>query len=100
MLFYWRRHYPEHLYFAIHLHAVAFLALMLVRVSAFSRSVTLEIAVQVAVGIWMVAYYVIAVRRVYGGSVAITVAKGVGVGILYAFAALPALTLLVLIAAW
>lgn len=100
MLFYWRRHYPEHLYFAIHLHAFAFLALMLVRVSAFSRSVPLEIAVQVAVGIWMVVYYVIAVRRVYGGSVAITVAKGVGVGILYAFAALPALTLLVLIAAW
>ncbi len=100
MLFYRRRHYPEHLYFAIHLHAFAFLALMLVRLSAFSRIVALEIVVQIAVAIWMLSYYVIAVRHVYGGSVAVTLAKGVGVGLLYALAALPAVTLLVLIAAW
>ena len=83
-LFYRGRKYPEHLYFAIHLHAFTFLALALAESLKFT-----ELPILVSLGsligvIWVPIYAVLAFRRVYGGSYPRTVAKLAGIGVLYA----------------
>jgi hypothetical protein len=83
-LFYRGRKYPEHLYFAIHLHAFTFLALALAAALKFTESPIL-VGLGGLIGvIWVPIYAVLAFRRVYGGSYARTVAKLVGIGVLYA----------------
>ena len=88
-LFYRRRHYPEHLYFAIHLFAFLFIARTLGNLALFTRSVRAAAVVQVLMAVWIAAYGVIALRRVYGGSVAMTILKGFGASLLYALVAAP-----------
>jgi hypothetical protein len=83
-LFYRGRKYPEHLYFAIHLHAFAFLALAAMELLKFSRISALVAAGATAALIAIPVYSTIAFRRVYGGSVAGTIGKEVGIGLLYA----------------
>ncbi len=82
-IFYRRRKYPEHLYFAIHLHAFIFLALAMVGLLKFSR-----LAPLVAIGgtialIWIPTYATVAFRRTYGGSFGGTVLKEIGIGAIY-----------------
>jgi hypothetical protein len=77
------RKYPEHLYFAIHLHAFIFLALATVGLLKFSR-----LAPLVAIGgtialIWIPTYATVAFRRTYGGSFGGTVLKEIGIGAIY-----------------
>ena len=85
-LFYRGRKYPEHLYFAIHLHAFTFLALALAEVMKFTESPILVGMGSLIGVIWLPVYAVLAFRRVYGGSYVRTVAKVLGIGVIYACA--------------
>jgi Protein of unknown function (DUF3667) len=94
-LFYRGRKYPEHLYFAIHLHAFTFLALSLAEVLKFTHSPIL-VAIGSLIGvIWLPIYAVLAFRRVYGGSYARTIAKVVAIGAIYAAATAVAFVILI-----
>jgi hypothetical protein len=83
-LFYRGRKYPEHLYFAIHLHAFIFLALSLVELAKFTRVESLILVVSVPSLLAIPVYATLAFRRVYGGSLALTVAKEGMIAALYA----------------
>jgi hypothetical protein len=98
-LFYRRRHYPEHLYFAIHLAAFVFLARTLGNLALFAHSVPLAAITQVVIVGWIACYGVIALRRVYGGSVPATVLKGAGIAASYAVVAAPVIALVAFIVA-
>lgn len=74
-LFYRGRKYPEHLYFAIHLHAFIFLALSVSELLKFTQSAPLVGGVSLVVSIWSPIYATLAFRRAYGGSLARTVVK-------------------------
>jgi hypothetical protein len=82
-IFYRRRKYPEHLYFAIHLHAFMFLALSLAAAAKFTQLSGVADAVRLAALLWIAVYATLAFRRVYGGSYAITLMKQAGIGLLY-----------------
>jgi hypothetical protein len=99
-LFYRRRHYPEHLFFAIHLHSFVFIALTLSTVAKFPQIFFLAAAAQVLVTGWIIGYSVLALRRVYGGSIAKTIAKGAGIMALYCLVAVPTLVLVVFLSAF
>jgi len=86
-LFYRGRKYPEHLYFAIHLHAFVFLVLAVPELLKLTRLPGLVMAAGAAVFITIPVYATIAFRRVYGGSMPVTIAKEAGIGALYAVAA-------------
>ena len=89
-IFYRGRNYPEHLYFAIHLHAFFFLALTLSAAARFSGSPAIAAVAAFVVFVWMLVYATIAVRRTYGGSLVKTVAKEGAIGVLYGAIALVA----------
>lgn len=86
-IFYRHRHYPEHLYFGLHLHAFLFFALTIAAVSKFAGS-TISSVVGLGVFAWIVYYGVQSLRRVYGGSVSATLFKGIGVSALYGMASI------------
>ena len=82
-LFYRGRKYPEHLYFAIHLHAFIFLALALTELLKFTRVSALAAVGGILAAIWVPIYATVAFRRVCGGSLMKTIAKEVGIGAIY-----------------
>lgn len=82
-MFYRGRKYPEHFYFALHLHAFVFLAFAASAASRFTRVAPISIAVGIASFLWMAIYATLSFRRVYGGSLVATLAKEVGIGVLY-----------------
>jgi len=82
-LFYRGRHYPEHLYAALHLQSFVFLALALVARVQYARSAVLDVAATAIAAIVIVAYAIVAQRRVYGGSWGVTVAKAICIGVMY-----------------
>jgi hypothetical protein len=90
-LFYRGRHYPEHLYFALHVHAFVFLALAVAEAAKFTRSISVATAVGAITTVWFLAYAALALRRVYGGGVIRTLAKGAGVLAIYVVVSIPAL---------
>jgi len=94
-LFYRGRRFADHLYFAIHLHAFVFVALILNDLVKFTRVLTLSVVCGLVVFLWLPVYAHLALRRVYGGSQLSTLAKELGISILYAFASIPAIVLLV-----
>jgi hypothetical protein len=96
-LFYRRLKYPEHLYFAIHLHAFVFLALALIDISKFARTPGIASIVKTIVMFWIPTYSTLAFRRVYGGSIMRTLVKEMGIGMLYSLATSVALLLMVLL---
>jgi hypothetical protein len=98
-VFYRRRNYPEHLYFALHLASFVFIARAAGNLALFTRSIPVAAIVQLAILVWIAAYGVIALRRVYGGSVKMTVLKGIGVAALYAAVATPVILAVAFIAA-
>ena len=82
-LFYRGRNYPEHLYFAIHVHAYAFLALTLIQLAKFTQVPAL-VGVVASVAILSVpGYATLAFRYAYGGSLIRTLAKEAGIGAIY-----------------
>jgi hypothetical protein len=82
-IFYRHRKYPEHLYFAIHLHAFVFVALSIAVLAKFTHSASLAVAVGFAAVAWIPIYATLAFRRAYGGSTTQTIAKEVGIGAIY-----------------
>lgn len=85
-LFYRGRKYPEHLYFAIHLHAFIFLALATSALIKFTQVPALAIVASAAVVIWIPIYATLAFRRVYGGSLGRTLLKELAIGAIYTVA--------------
>jgi hypothetical protein len=90
-LFYRRRNYPEHLYFAIHLHAFVFLALMIPDLAKFTGSNLVAAVVGAIAVTWVVLYSLVALKRVYGGGWPGTLAKAFGIMTLYFMIAVPVL---------
>jgi hypothetical protein len=82
-LFHRRRHFPEHLYFAVLFQAFVFLVLAVQSLSALADSLAALAVGQAAAGLVIVAYGIVAQRRVYGGSWLGAVLKGLGVGVVY-----------------
>jgi hypothetical protein len=82
-LFYRRRKYPEHLYFAIHLYAFVFIALAVSELSKFTHVAILAATVNVLVLVAIPVYASMALRRVYGGSWGSTIRRAVGIGLIY-----------------
>jgi hypothetical protein len=89
-IFYRGRRYPEHLYFAIHLHAFVFLALTVPELVSFTRSAMLADGVGFAAAVWIPIYATLAFRQVYRGSLARTVLKELGIATIYGVASLAA----------
>jgi hypothetical protein len=83
-MFYRGRKYPEHLYFAIHLHAFVFLALAVKELLNFTRLPAVVVVGSLVVACWIPIYATLAFRRVYGGSWGKTIAKEIGIGAIYA----------------
>jgi hypothetical protein len=92
-LFYHGRTYPEHLYFAIHYFAFFFVARGIGNLALYTRSTVFAGLVNAAMILWIIGYTYLALRRVYAGSTGATIAKGIGIFLLYAVTA--ALVLLV-----
>lgn len=86
-LFYRGRKYPEHLYFAIHLHAFIFLALVVSGLLKFTQIPPLIIVASAVTVIWIPIYATLAFRRVYGGSLVRTLLKEMAIGAIYCVAA-------------
>lgn len=82
-LFYRGRHYPEHLYFALHFGAFVFIVLTLEALALYTRSLIIVGVVQVVGTLIIVAYGIVAQRRVYEGSWLVTGAKALGVSVIY-----------------
>lgn len=98
-LFYRRRKYPEHLYFAIHLNAFVFVALALSQAAKFTYSTKIAFIVGSTALIWIPVYATLAFRRTYGGSVVGTLAKEIAIGAIYGAVALIALMLTIYVVA-
>lgn len=82
-LFYRGRKYPEHLYFAIHLHAFAFLAFALIEIAKFTRVPTVVVIASTLSFLAIPVYATLAFRFAYGGSVIRTLSKELGIGAIY-----------------
>ena len=82
-LFYRRRPYPDHLYFAIHLQAFAFLVMTVPAIVQYTGSLTWLGITQAGAYVATAVYLVVAARRVYGGGWIKNVAKALGVLVLY-----------------
>ncbi|HEY6219108.1 MAG TPA: DUF3667 domain-containing protein [Gemmatimonadaceae bacterium] len=98
-LFYRGRHYPEHLYFAIHFFAFFFIARALGNLALYTHSVALTAIVQVLMVVWIIWYAFTSVRLVYGGSAAMTILKGIAICVVYGLIALPLMVAGVIVAA-
>ncbi|MFL5488573.1 MAG: DUF3667 domain-containing protein [Gemmatimonadaceae bacterium] len=94
-LFYWGRKYPEHLYFAIHLHAFIFLALGVTTALKFSKSPLLVIAAGVLAWVWIPVYATLAFRRVYGGGLGRTLMKEAAIGVIYGLTSIVAFVIMI-----
>lgn len=81
-LFYRGRHYPEHLYFATHFGAFVFVVLTLETLVEYTRSLPAIAVTQLIGALVIVAYGIVAQRRVYGGSWLATGAKSFGVAVI------------------
>lgn len=85
-LFYRGRKYPEHLYFAIHLHAFIFIALAAAKLAQFTRVPSFAFAVGAIATCAIPLYATVALRRTYGGSIVGTIAKEVAIAAIYGVA--------------
>ena len=82
-LFYRGRHFPEHLYFAVHFQAFVFLVLTLVELATYSRGGRRDRHRTDAWRAVIVAYGLVAQRRVYGERWLATSLKAIGVAFVY-----------------
>jgi hypothetical protein len=89
-LFYRGRKYPEHLYFAIHLHAFTFVVLAAAAVFKFTRSIPVAAAAGIVAWLSVPVYATLAFRRVYGGGLGRTLLREAGIGVIYGVTALAA----------
>jgi hypothetical protein len=100
-LFYRGRKYAEHLYFAIHFHAFVFLAMLIGVAARFVAVPAVSSTAGFVLFLWIPTYATLSFRRLYGGSIAETLLKEAGIGILYLIASFVALlTTIYFVALW
>ncbi len=87
-VFYRRRPFSQHLIFALHLHAVIFLAQTVGEAADFTRSVSVDDVVSLVVLVYLTVYILRAFKAVYRERWRSIVLKSVGVGIVYGIACL------------
>jgi hypothetical protein len=91
------RNYPQHLYFALHLHAAAFAFLTVSTLSRYARPVPFVAdAIEAAATVGLVVYFVLALRRAYEGTTARAVFRAAVVGLVYFLAVIAAIVGIVL----
>jgi hypothetical protein len=78
-----RRHFPQHVVFALHVHALAFLGFTVTELARLTGRASIETGVDVVVTLAVAAYVVAALRRAYGGTIWRTVAKAAVLGVVY-----------------
>jgi Protein of unknown function (DUF3667) len=78
------RNYPQHLYFALHVHAAVFAALALSPLADLAHVRVLSAVVAVAVTLYWVWYPIVAFRSAYGGSWPLALGRAVFVAATYA----------------
>lgn len=83
-MFYRRRHFPEHLYAALHLQTFVFLVLALQSVAEYTRWLPAIVTASIVAVLVIVAHAIAAQRNIYGDSWPKTVAKAVSVAAVYA----------------
>ena len=93
-LFYRRRRFPTSLVFSVHLHAFAFAAFTLSEAAKLTGSLGLAVGVGLAVTTAFAAYALMALRAVFGGGRAITLAKAAGIAVVYMLASVPAFAII------
>ena len=93
-LFYRKRRFAEHLYFALHLHAFIFVALSFAALSKLAHVTAIQVAVGIAVLVWLPMYAHLAFRRVYAGTHGGLLLKELAIGALYIAASIPAVVVL------
>lgn len=88
-LLYWRRRmrFPLHVVFALHAHAFFFAALTLGELGEYFVDLV-DTVLGLAIFGWVVAYFPLAMRRVYGGRWPATIARAALLAAVYGFAAL------------
>jgi hypothetical protein len=89
-VFFRKRKYPEHLYFAIHLHAFVFVALTVAALFKFTHITALATWTGTLALLSVPLYATLAFRKTYGGSIAVTLVKQVGIGAIYSTISLAA----------
>jgi hypothetical protein len=94
-LFYRRRPFSQHLIFALHLHAVIFLAATVGDAADFTRSESVEEVVSLVALVYLTVYVLRAFKTVYRERWRSIVLKSAGVGIVYGVACLVALVITV-----
>jgi len=87
-----RRFYAAHLYYSIHFHAFAFLAMTLMVSLRLAHPYAVPVANLIPATTW--AYQYISLRRVFGGSVIQTAWKGTLLNVTYTFVVLAAMVTL------
>lgn len=92
-LFHRGRTFPTALVFATHLHSFAFVVLAVAELAKFTGSVLVAVGTGVIAMLLILAYVLVASRRVYGGSWPAITAKTVGIGVVYLLASIPAFTI-------
>jgi hypothetical protein len=90
-LFYRRRRFSQHLIFALHVHAVIFLAQAAREAVEFTYSPIVVMAAAGCIAAYMVGYVLLAFRAVYRESWRRVLLKSAGIGTLYAAASLAAI---------
>jgi hypothetical protein len=85
-LFFRGRRYPQHLVFALHVHAAVFLVLAVRQLTNFTQSLVVVAIFEAVTFIFLPVYVQRALRRVYGDGGGKTFVKMVAIGVLYAIA--------------
>jgi hypothetical protein len=82
-MFYRHRHFPEHLYAALHLQTFVFVMLALQSIAAYTRSLPVIATASIVAVLAIVAHAIAAQRNIYGDSWPKTAAKAVSVAAVY-----------------
>ena len=81
---FWRRLYFEHLIHALHIHSAAYLILVfLLPLEDAANRLSWALILQLALTVYLFAYLLISIHRVYAGSWPATVGKTVGILLAY-----------------
>ena len=81
-----RRRYPQHLWFALHVHAFVFAALLVATLAELGGVRAIAIATGALLSVAIPVYVFLALRAVYGGTIAGTLGRTIALGMLYAIA--------------
>lgn len=97
--FYRGRRFPTALVFAVHVHAFAFFIFAFSEAAKFTRVPAVAAATALVATVIFAVYVLRAFRAVFGGTWPVTLAKAVGIGIVYSLAAIPAFLIILVWAA-